>query len=71
MLTSERTIEPKIAESHERMKKPGSIAAQIFKTAAFTTKRNKPKVMIVIGNVRNTRTGQMIALAKRRFGLRG
>ena len=63
MLTSESTIEPRIAESQERIAKPGKSAAQIFKTAAFTKNRNNPKVIIVIGSVRNTSTGQRIAFA--------
>ena len=52
-----------IADSQDLIAKPGRMAAQIFKTAPFTTKRNNPNVMIVIGSVRKTRIGQMTALA--------
>ncbi len=64
MFTSVSTIEPMIAESHDLIANPGKSAAQIFKTAAFTTKRNNPKVMMVIGSVRKTRIGQITAFAK-------
>ncbi len=63
MLDIESTSQPKNADHQPLISNPGSRAAQIFNTAAFTTKVNKPRVIIVIGKVRKNKMGQIKALA--------
>ena len=64
ILIKDNAIDPKIAASHPSISNPGKKAAQIFKTAPFTTNVNSPKVKIFIGNVKNIKTGQMVMLAR-------
>lgn len=53
----ERTIAPRIAGNQPSTENPGTNKVVILKTIAFTMKINSPKVRIVRGRVKRTRTG--------------
>lgn len=55
---------PKIAENHPSISKFGKNAATILRTAPLTTKVKSPSVKILIGKVKNMRSGQTYELAK-------
>ena len=44
--------------TQDLMAKPGVTAAQSFRTIPFTTIVNNPNVRMLIGNVRNNKTGR-------------
>lgn len=53
----ERTIAPSIAGTQPSTINPGTKMVVTLKTIALTIKINKPKVIIVKGKVKRTRTG--------------
>ena len=57
-------IEPKTADQKPATENPSSVAATSPNIAAFTTKRNSPRVRSVIGRVIRTATGRMTALTR-------
>lgn len=60
---NESIIEPKMADSHELISKPGIRPAQIFKIAPLMTKVKSPKVRMLMGKVRKMRKGHKSAFA--------
>ncbi len=59
-----RIIDAKIAVENESKIAPLDRSKAIFKTKAFTTKENKPKVKIVSGNDNNFKIGFIIVFTK-------
>lgn len=55
--TIDRTIAPKIAGNHPSTVNPETNKAVNLKTIALTINRNKPKVIIVKGKVKKTKSG--------------
>ena len=68
-MTRASTTAPKKAVPQDLIEKLGSKAAQILKTIPSTIKVKSPKVMIVNGNVRISKIGLIVTLA--RYSLKG
>lgn len=62
LATTVRTIEPTKAGRNPATTKPGVIAPASQMVIALITKRNSPKVTIVSGSVRRTKSGLTMAL---------